>query len=104
MTAEQIYERLKATAKRTVPSDGTALLFGSQARGTANEYSDWDILILLNKDKITYQDYADIAYPFDKLGWDLDAMISPIIYTKQDWENARFTPFYKNVMKEGIIL
>ena len=32
------------------PSDGMAYLFGSRARGDANPDSDWDILLLINKD------------------------------------------------------
>ena len=100
----RIFNRIKSTAKRIIPKNGKAILFGSQARGTANENSDWDILILLDKDRITYEDYSKVAYPFDTLGWDIDAMISPIIYTKKDWEKASFTPFYKNVIREGIVL
>lgn len=104
MTDIHILEKIKSTAKRIIPKNGKAILFGSQARGTAHEGSDWDVLILLDKDKITYDDYSAIAYPFDTLGWDIDAMITPIIYTKKDWEKASFTPFYKNVMREGIVL
>ena len=33
-------------------SGAKVILFGSQARGDAKEDSDWDILILLNKDKV----------------------------------------------------
>ena len=104
MTAKQIFEKLKETAKKTLPLGGMALLFGSRARGTATDSSDWDVLIVLDKDKITYQDYVEVAYPFDQLGWELDAMISPVLYTKSDWEKASFTPFYKNVMREGVLL
>ena len=104
MTDIHILEKIKSTAKKTIPKNGTAILFGSQARGTAHEGSDWDVLILLDKDHITYDDYSAVAYPFDALGWDIDAMINPIIYTKKDWEKASFTPFYKNVMREGIVL
>lgn len=104
MTDIRILEKIKSTVKRIIPKNGKAILFGSQARGTAHEGSDWDILIILDKDRITYDDYSMVAYPFDTLGWDIDAMISPIIYTKKDWENASITPFYKNVMREGIVL
>ena len=34
-----------------------AILFGSRARGTEQEGSDWNILILLDKPKVTLQDY-----------------------------------------------
>ena len=53
MTDIHILEKIKSTAKRIIPKNGKAILFGSQARGTAHEGSDWDVLILLDKDKIT---------------------------------------------------
>ena len=30
--------------------------------------------------------------------------ISPIIYTKNEWNKYSFTPFYKNVEQDGIVL
>ena len=54
MTAEHILKKLKETANKALPLGGVALLFGSQARGTATDGSDWDVLIVLDKDKITY--------------------------------------------------
>ena len=79
-------------------------LFGSRARGDAHSNSDWDILILLDKDRITSEDMDTISYPIRELGWELDEMLNPIMYTKKEWEAKNFTPFYKNVMKEGIPL
>ena len=45
-----------------------AILFGSRARGTEHEGSDWDILILLDKPKVTLQDYDKYSYPLRELG------------------------------------
>ena len=80
------------------------LLFGSRARGNASIVSDWDILILLDKEKIEDSDYDNIAYPLFELGWDLNQQFSIKLYTVKDWEKRNFTPFYKNVEKEGIQL
>jgi uncharacterized protein len=52
-----------------------AILFGSRARGTEKEGSDWDVLILLDKPKITLQDYYKYSYPLRELGWDIDEII-----------------------------
>jgi predicted nucleotidyltransferase len=104
MNSQEKIREMSAAAKRVMPSNGEAYLFGSQARGTANENSDWDILILLDKDRITHEDYLLYGYPFLELGWDIDAMISPILYTKKDWEKRSFIPFYKNVMRDRIRL
>ena len=48
-----------------------AILFGSRARGTEHEGSDWDVLILLDKPKVTLQDYDKYSYPLRELGWDM---------------------------------
>ena len=47
-------------------SGAKVILFGPQARGDARE--DWDILILLNKDKVELDDHDYISYPFFELG------------------------------------
>ena len=85
-------------------STARAILFGSRARGDARYDSDWDVLILLDKDHITSEDMDSISYPIRELGWELDEMVNPIMYTSKEWERKSFTPFYKNVMKEGVSL
>ena len=77
------------------------ILFGSRARGDAHKGSDWDILILLDKEQVTPADKEHISYPIFELGWELDEMIHPIMYTAKEWEAKYYTPFYKNVMKEA---
>ena len=101
---QQVLEQIQSLGKRVIPKDGRLMLFGSRARGDYHAGSDWDLLILLNKDKISLSDYDNITYPFTELGWDIGEMINPIIYTQKEWEQRSFTPFYKNVTKEGITL
>ena len=86
------------------PQKGRAILFGSRARGDARKDSDWDVLILLDKDRITAADMDEISYSIREFGWQIDKMINPIMYTTKEWNAKSFTPFYKNVMKEGIAL
>lgn len=81
-----------------------AFLFGSRARNNARSDSDWDILLLVDKDKITKEDYDNISYPLFELGWELQQQINPVLYTVKEWQRHSFTPFYKNVTKEGIAL
>lgn len=95
---------LSDTARRVLPENGEAWLFGSQARGTEHSGSDWDILILLDKEKQDYEDFDRYAYPFVELGWDIDAMISPVLCTKKTWADNWFSPFYKNVQQDRIRL
>ncbi len=46
----------------------------------------------------------EISYPIRELGWTLNEMINPIMFTKKEWEKKSFTPFYKNVTREGIVI
>ena len=80
------------------------VLFGSRARGNAQPDSDWDVLILVDKERITAKDFEEINYPVFEIGFETDQYISPKLYTFKEWEARKFTPFYKNVEREGIIL
>ena len=51
----KIFSEIQALKRRILPNE-RVILFGSQARGDAREDSDWDLLVLLDKDKITYDD------------------------------------------------
>ena len=88
----------------TLPKGATAVLYGSQARGDNRHDSDWDILIVLDKDKLLPSDYDTVTYPLTKLGWELGTEINPIMYTKKEWEASRITPFYHNVLKDAIAI
>ncbi len=88
---------------KNMPDNGKAILFGSQARGTARDDSDWDILIILDKPQLTSEDY-DYAYPFRVLGWDMNEEINPQVYSKKEWEGYSYTPFYMNVEQDKMVL
>ncbi len=103
MEKEQILKRIKQLASAVLPQGSSLWLYGSRARGDESQSSDWDLLILLDKTKITSEDY-DLAYFFRELGWNLNAEISPHIYSKSQWANWSFLPFYKNVEHDKVIL
>ena len=65
---KRILRLIKETIAKTMLSGAKVILFGPQARGDAREDSDWDILILLNKDKVELDDHDYISYPFFELG------------------------------------
>lgn len=96
--------KLKETLRDVLLVGAHAYLYGSQARGNASLDSDWDVLILLDKQKIEAEDYDNVSYPLVELGWSLNECISPVLYTMKDWVKYRFTPFVHNVKNEGILL
>lgn len=101
---KRILDNIKQTLLLHLPKRAEAILYGSQARGDERPDSDWDILVILDKDRLLPEDYDNITYPIAKLGWDVGADINPIMYTKKEWEASRITPFYHNVQKDGIYL
>ena len=74
-----VLNAIQQKATSIMPKDAKVILFGSRAREDAQPDSDWDILVLLNKDKIEEQDHDNFTYPFWELGWQLNQMIHPII-------------------------
>ena len=104
MSNDYVISRIKDTATALIPKGGRAILYGSRARGDARPDSDWDILVLLDKERITLDDMDNITYAIRELGWNLNEIINPIMYTRKEWQAKSFTPFYKNVTKEGIEL
>ncbi len=82
----------------------TAYLYGSRARGEAGVNSDWDILIVMDDGISSKDDFERFAYPFTEIGWQLGEQITPLIYTRSEWDAERETSFYLNVQQDSILL
>ena len=99
---QEIFREIQTLKRQLLPNE-KVILFGSQARGDEREDSDWDLLVVLNrKGKRNLDDFDKYAFPFEEIGWDYGVAINPVIYTKEQWEQGKIFPFYKNVMREGI--
>lgn len=78
------------------------VLYGSRARGDDKTDSDWDVLILTENPSDIH-----IERKFRNRLYDLELEIgesfSVFVYSKHDWHNKQsITPFYQNVIREGL--
>ncbi len=102
-TGKKILIEIK-NAVALVDSGAEVILFGSRARGDYNEESDWDVLILTDKNV-----ESDLKKKIIKniLPIELEYLvgISPIVKNKQDWQGMfSITSFFKEIEKDGIVL
>lgn len=104
MNRSELVRLLKDVIKKVSPK-AQPILYGSEARGEAEEDSDIDILILLDKECVSPQEEDAITAPLYDLEVQTGIIISPVVMTRKAWEAAkRQTAFYYNVMKDGILL
>ncbi len=82
----------------------SAYLYGSRARGDADTNSDWDILIVTDDSLSTKDAFEKFAFPFTEIGWHLGEQITPLLYTRSEWDAERNTAFYLNVQQDSILL
>lgn len=104
MKRPQVVKKLRDILHRIAP-DATAILYGSEARGDARPDSDIDLLILVDKDRLTQKEEQEITYPLYDVEIDTGIMINPLVVSRKKWDEIKSRSlFYYNVMKEGIIL
>ena len=95
---------IKNSVATSEPS-ATVILYGSFARCDNRKNSDVDLLILLERDKVTREDEIKVKYPLYEIEFETGQIISPMVLSRRDWETKhKITPFYENVNKEGIVL
>jgi predicted nucleotidyltransferase len=104
MKKNLIQDRIKKAIHDKDPK-AIAYLFGSRARGDFRPDSDWDILILIDGNLVTNEiedNFRDELYDIEI---ESGQIISTFIYPKDYWESTLiYSPLYKNVNREGILL
>jgi predicted nucleotidyltransferase len=99
-----VLDRCRQAIRRVVP-DADIVLYGSRARGDAREYSDYDILILVDQPvSIALKD--EILSSIYPLELETGAMLTLVTYNRRQWESLPYKemPFHKNVERDGVVL
>ncbi len=78
-------------------------LYGSRARGDNRKDSDWDILVITPKEKITFDYEKELHDPIYDIELASGQVISLLIYSRSDFQQKRsISPLFINVISEGI--
>ena len=104
MRRQKIVEEIRKAIHQADPT-ATAILYGSEARGDARPDSDIDLLVLVDDERLTWAVQDRFRAPLYDIELDTGTMINSTILPRKSWENRPFkTPFYINVVNEGIRL
>ena len=94
----------KAAIQRVVPG-AEVVLFGSRARGQQHQYSDYDLLVLVDSpaDIAIKEQLVSEIYPLELKA---EQMISLVVYNKQQWNSLPYKtmPLHLNIDREGIVI
>ena len=84
-------------------ADATVILYGSRARGDAQEDSDYDLLVLVDREPDMDLERAIVARLLP-LELRADKVLTILVYNRYQWDSRlyRAMPFHKNVTREGL--
>lgn len=96
---KQLSEVLKKTFKKEIKD---IILFGSRARGDYEPDSDYDIIVLVDKETKELDDKIfELTW---KIGFEHNVSISAFVFEKSIFEKDKYEPLFMNVRKEGVLI
>ena len=99
---EYILKLISSTIK-SKDSNAEIILYGSRARGTAHSESDWDLLILLNRENVPRKIEQEFRHALIDIELETGEAFSTFVFSKKEWENKYWvTPLYQSIKKEGV--
>jgi predicted nucleotidyltransferase len=78
------------------------ILFGSRARGDAEEASDYDCVVVVDRKTPDVREAildADVAM-LDRH----ERLFAALLYSENEWQRAKNFPLGWNILKEGVVL
>ncbi len=101
LPTDPIIEEFTGKVKK-LPGVKKVILYGSRARGDFQEWSDYDIVVLVSEKN------KGIERRIDEIAWDINykklVSIVPIVCTETKFREDKYEPLYMNVKREGIAL
>ena len=98
----QFLAECKAAIREVAP-EASLILYGSRARGDAREDSDYDLLVLVDReaDMDLERAVVDRLVPLEV---QTGKVLTVLIYSRSQWDSAlyRAMPFHQNVTREGV--
>jgi len=91
---------VEAVLKRRDNRVVSIILFGSMAKGNYTNHSDYDVLIVVSKEELSFKDRL---YKYSTLsnGW-----VEPFVYTSEEAESMLedYNPLMLDALKDGIVI
>lgn len=98
------FRQLIKEAVLEVEPEARVILFGSRARGSAREDSDWDVLVLASRE-VDRSDEKKVRHQLFNLELSSGQAISVIMKSEKEWDDPQFrTPLTESIQMDGVLL
>jgi len=101
---EKAIEEAARTVKSQFPVE-EIILFGSNARGDHDAFSDIDLLLVTTKSFHWKDEKAIVEILFD-VGMAYDVVFTPLFVSKEEWKGGAFArfPIYAEILRDGAVI
>ena len=100
-TSDPIIKELSEALKKEIGYKiKDIILFGSRARCDASPESDYDLLVLVDRE--TKEVEGKIFNITCEIGWKHNVVITTFVHDKSYYEEKKYEPLFMNIRKEGV--